>query len=151
MTEQNPDLLALREGLPEGPWRIAHHAYLPDGDWAAIYTSDPDLPAVFAPGRVARAIAAILPMLEEIERLRRRPAGMDRVIMVFDGDPVANSFLSEDGEGGFAAGVYRMTEEIKRLRALNTEMRKALKAAELCAPFWHEAVRAILAKTETDQ
>lgn len=41
-----------------------------------------------------------------------------RIVEIFDKDPTAGSFLSEDGEGGFAAGVHRMAREIEELRAL---------------------------------
>ena len=44
--------------------------------------------------------------------------GYMRVVEVFDKDPVAGSFLREDGEGGFASGVYRMAREIERLRGM---------------------------------
>lgn len=44
-----------------------------------------------------------------------------RLITLFDQDATAASFLSEDGEGGFVGGVYRMAREIDRLRALSTE------------------------------
>ena len=37
-------------------------------------------------------------------------------IKVFDEEATANQFLSEDGEGGFAAGVHRMAKEIERLQ-----------------------------------
>jgi hypothetical protein len=41
-----------------------------------------------------------------------------RIVTIFDQDPTAGAFLSEDGEGGFAAGVHRMAREIDTLRAL---------------------------------
>lgn len=41
-----------------------------------------------------------------------------RIVAIFDQDPTAGSFLSEDGEGGFAAGVHRMAREIDALRDL---------------------------------
>lgn len=44
-----------------------------------------------------------------------------RIVMLFDRDATAGSFLREDGEGGFTGAVYRMAREIERLRALNTE------------------------------
>ncbi len=43
--------------------------------------------------------------------------GYARIVEAFDKDETAGSFLREDGEGGFASGVYRMAREIKRLRA----------------------------------
>jgi hypothetical protein len=42
--------------------------------------------------------------------------GFQRIIETFDNDPTAGSFLAEDGEGGFAAGVHRMAREIEVLR-----------------------------------
>jgi hypothetical protein len=42
--------------------------------------------------------------------------GYARIVTVFDTDETAGSFLREDGEGGFASGVYRMAREIERLR-----------------------------------
>lgn len=39
-----------------------------------------------------------------------------RIVTIFDQDPTAGSFLSEDGEGGFAAAVHRMAREIDALR-----------------------------------
>lgn len=42
--------------------------------------------------------------------------GYDRIVEIFDKDETAGSFLREDGEGGFASGVYRMAREIERLR-----------------------------------
>jgi hypothetical protein len=38
-----------------------------------------------------------------------------RIVCLFDQDPVAGSFLTEDGEGGFAGAVFRMAREIERL------------------------------------
>ena len=38
------------------------------------------------------------------------------IIRAFD-DKTATQYLRDDGEGGFAAGVYRMAREIERLRA----------------------------------
>ncbi len=46
-----------------------------------------------------------------------------RIVMLFDRDETAGSFLREDGEGGFTGAVYRMAREIDRLR-------DALKTAE---------------------
>lgn len=43
--------------------------------------------------------------------------GYMRIVEVFDRNETAGAFLSEDGEGGFAAGVSRMADEIDRLRA----------------------------------
>lgn len=40
-----------------------------------------------------------------------------RMVMFFDQDNTAGSFLSEDGEGGFVGAVSRMAREIDRLRA----------------------------------
>jgi hypothetical protein len=62
--------------------------------------------------------ARIVELEAEIERLRCRSPGMDRVIEVFDSKATANQFLREDGEGGFAAGVYRMAKEIERLNVI---------------------------------
>lgn len=81
---------------------------------------------VSEPNPLAReAVAALRSAQEEIERLRgggrSGRAGYFRVVKAFDEDETANSFLSEDGEGGFAAGVYRMADEIRRLRALLTK------------------------------
>lgn len=42
--------------------------------------------------------------------------GFRRVMDAFDKDETAIQFLREDGEGGFASGVYRMAREIERLR-----------------------------------
>lgn len=42
--------------------------------------------------------------------------GYDRIVEMFDKDATAGHFLREDGEGGFASGVYRMAREIDRLR-----------------------------------
>lgn len=39
-----------------------------------------------------------------------------RIVEAFDKDKTATQFLREDGDGGFAAGVYRMAREIDRLR-----------------------------------
>lgn len=39
-----------------------------------------------------------------------------RIVEAFDKDPTAIQFIRDDGEGGFAAGVYRMAREIDRLR-----------------------------------
>lgn len=39
-----------------------------------------------------------------------------RIVEAFDKDKTAQQFLRDDGEGGFAAGVYRMAREIDRLR-----------------------------------
>jgi hypothetical protein len=39
------------------------------------------------------------------------------IVKAFDRDKTAIQFLREDGEGGFASGVYRMAREIDRLRA----------------------------------
>lgn len=41
---------------------------------------------------------------------------VQRVIEAFDRDETAAQFLRDDGEGGFAAGIYRMAREIDRLR-----------------------------------
>jgi hypothetical protein len=38
------------------------------------------------------------------------------VVKAFDRDKTAIQFLRDDGEGGFAAGIYRMAREIDRLR-----------------------------------
>lgn len=38
-----------------------------------------------------------------------------RVVQAFDRDTTAIQFLRDDGEGGVAAGVYRMAREIDRL------------------------------------
>lgn len=46
--------------------------------------------------------------------------GYARIIAIFDTDETAGSFLREDGEGGFASGVYRMAREIERLMELLT-------------------------------
>ena len=43
--------------------------------------------------------------------------GYIRVVKAFDENETAGSFLREDGEGGFAAGIIRMAAEIDRLRA----------------------------------
>lgn len=43
-----------------------------------------------------------------------------RLVIIFDQDPTAGSFLSEDGEGGFAGAVHRMAREIDALRDLLT-------------------------------
>lgn len=43
-----------------------------------------------------------------------------RIVTIFDQDPTAGSFLSEDGEGGFADAVHRMAREIDALRDLLT-------------------------------
>lgn len=43
--------------------------------------------------------------------------GYMRIVEVFDRNETAGAFLREDGEGGFAAGVSRMADEIDRLRA----------------------------------
>jgi hypothetical protein len=43
--------------------------------------------------------------------------GYMRIIDVFDKNETAGAFLSDDGEGGFAAGVARMADEIDRLRS----------------------------------
>lgn len=43
-----------------------------------------------------------------------------RIVTIFDQDPTAGSFLSEDGEGGFAGAVHRMAREIDALRDLLT-------------------------------
>lgn len=46
--------------------------------------------------------------------------GYKRIVEAFDEDDTAAAFLSDDGEGGFASGVYRMAREIRHLRrALN--------------------------------
>jgi len=42
--------------------------------------------------------------------------GYKRIVELFDKDETAGAFLREDGDGGFAAGVYRMAREIDRLR-----------------------------------
>lgn len=39
-----------------------------------------------------------------------------RIVNAFDRDETASQFLREDGEGGFASGIYRMAREIERLR-----------------------------------
>ena len=39
-----------------------------------------------------------------------------RIVRAFDTNETANSFLSEDGDGGFSSGVIRMAEEITSLR-----------------------------------
>ena len=39
-----------------------------------------------------------------------------RIVEAFDKDQTAGQFLREDGEGGFASGIYRMAREIDRLR-----------------------------------
>lgn len=40
-----------------------------------------------------------------------------RIVLLFDQDPTAGQFLSEDGEGGFTGAVFRMAREIDALRA----------------------------------
>lgn len=63
---------------------------------------------------------------------KHMPAATDaymRLITLFDQDATAGSFLSEDGEGGFVAGVYRMAREIERLRALSPENHVDLREA----------------------
>jgi hypothetical protein len=40
-----------------------------------------------------------------------------RIVMLFDSDDTAGSFLREDGEGGFVGAVERMAREIDGLRA----------------------------------
>jgi len=47
-----------------------------------------------------------------------RHLGYDKIVKIFDEDETAGSFLREDGEGGFASGVYRMAREIERLRGM---------------------------------
>lgn len=39
------------------------------------------------------------------------------LLNAFDKDDTAAQFVREDGQGGFASGVYRMAREIDRLRA----------------------------------
>lgn len=41
-----------------------------------------------------------------------------RIVLFFDQDATAGSFLREDGEGGFTGAAFRMAREIDRLRAL---------------------------------
>src|SRR5690606_34820630 len=38
------------------------------------------------------------------------------IVSAFDRDATASQFLRDDGEGGFASGIYRMAREIDRLR-----------------------------------
>ncbi len=54
--------------------------------------------------------------------------GYARIVAIFDTDETAGSFLREDGEGGFASGVYRMAREIERLRAALMEAKRTIKA-----------------------
>ena len=59
--------------------------------------------------------------------------GYMRVVEVFDKDPVAGSFLREDGEGGFASGVYRMAREIERLRSTILDIGKTMETSPTLA------------------
>ena len=52
--------------------------------------------------------------------------GYQNIVKAFDEDEVANSFLSEDGEGGFASGVSRMSAEISQLRQDLKEAREVM-------------------------
>jgi len=45
-----------------------------------------------------------------------------RIVEAFDKSPIANSFLAQDGEGGFAAGIHRMAMAIEQLRAREAEL-----------------------------
>lgn len=58
--------------------------------------------------------------------LRGNPASDPylRIVMLFDRDATAGSFLREDGDGGFAGAVYRMAREIDRLRATTEDSPK---------------------------
>lgn len=138
MTEQNLDLRALREGLPEGLWTF---------DEMTGHVRDAQNRVTIARwynnhGRGARAIAAIPSMLAEIERL----------YVVVENKNEACGLLND---------------EVERLRALNTEMREALEesgcpfsvtgamSAKLCmSRFGAEReckVCRILAKTESSE
>ncbi len=54
--------------------------------------------------------------------------GYDRIVEAFDKDETAGSFLDVHGEGGFAIGVYRMSDEITRLRTARDELVEGLEA-----------------------
>ena len=60
--------------------------------------------------------------------------GYGRIVEIFDTDETAGSFLREDGEGGFASGVYRMAREIERLRDDKEKMCEALEEITELAP-----------------
>lgn len=74
-----------------------------------------------------------------------------RLITLFDQDATAGSFLSEDGEGGFVGGVYRMAREIDLLRS---GIKRLSDEEELCAettgddPFSLVSIAAKLATAE---
>jgi|SRR5687767_3792514 len=55
--------------------------------------------------------------------------GYDMVVRAFDESDVANSFLSEDGEDGFAGGVSRMAQQITSLRSQLETLKEALARA----------------------
>lgn len=89
---------------------------------------------------------------DEIERLRNQrdhfSFSHNRVIDAFDKDETAVSFLRDDGEGGFASGVYRMAREIERLSAAHAELLEALKpfvrdfnADDFLAGVWRPACK----------
>lgn len=50
------------------------------------------------------------------EALRHLRDMFGSIVSAFDRDATANQFLRDDGEGGFASGIYRMAREIDRLR-----------------------------------
>lgn len=76
-----------------------------------------------------------------------------RIVMFFDQDETAGAFLREDGDGGFAGAMYRMSREIDRLR---TGIKRLSDEEELCAettgddPFSMVYLAAKLAQAEAD-
>lgn len=121
---------------PEEAWRtssarahIASQAPPENHSQPAAYTSKSNLDRLREdPGRNSVMWGEPLPHHEDIPLYLHPPAPQDhvppvnpgdpymRMVMFFDQDNTAGSFLSEDGEGGFVGAVSRMAREIDRLR-----------------------------------
>lgn len=85
----------------------------------------------------ARIRSCLLDKPEAVE-VAQPEFGYMRIVEVFDRNETAGAFLSEDGEGGFAAGVSRMADEIDRLRRELEEARKALRQMRCPRPCNHQ-------------
>jgi len=67
--------------------------------------------------------------------------GYMRIVEAFDKNETAGSFLREDGEGGFASGVYRMADEIDALRARAEQAEAALAEEKERYEQWATEIR----------